>query len=83
MEQNVTFGREELLGMLGRYFGDGKFEEDFASLTPMQRLEIASRLMNYALPRLKAVGMEVLSNPVRKDPPPASLLELLFPDGDI
>lgn len=74
------FGREALAELLADYYGSGQMKEDFMGLTAQKRLEMASRLLQYVTPKMKALGMEVMDRRPSRD---FSLLDALFAEEEL
>lgn len=55
----TQLGREAICKMLQGYVDGGLMDSDFAELEARDRLVIAEKLMQYAVPRLQAVSVDM------------------------
>lgn len=51
--------RATIKSLLDEYSGSGKMTDDFGRLEPKERLAVAEKLMQYAIPKLQATTLEV------------------------
>ena len=54
--------RATIKGLLDEYSGSGKMSSDFLTLNPKDRLMVAEKLMQYAIPKLQATTIDVSEN---------------------
>ena len=56
----LGFGlREKIINGIEKYWDEGEFTELFKELTPMEKLNILTKLLNIALPKVQAVSLEM------------------------
>jgi len=51
--------RATIKSLLDEYSGSGKMSDDFLTLDPKDRLMVAEKLMQYAIPKLQATTIDV------------------------
>lgn len=78
---NKFFDRSAFADFLSDYLSSGQMAEDFRQLDPEKRLAIATRLAAYVMPKLKAIGMDVVSKQQHKGIT-ANPLFTLFPESE-
>lgn len=78
-KKEERFDRNALGEFLGDYLHSGMLHKDFRKLSPEKRIDSATRLASFVLPKLKSVGMDVYApKGTRKGNP----LTTLFPELD-
>lgn len=67
--------KEVITNLLTEYSNNGTMSDDFDSLEPKERLAIAEKLMQYVMPKIQAVSVD-LDSSVKKITIEQELMEL-------
>ena len=51
--------KESIVKMLLEYRDSGKMEMDFAAIDPKDRLQISEKMMQYVMPKIQAVAVDL------------------------
>lgn len=57
--KTTTLGKDVIVSLLSDYSASGLMATDFAALEPKDRLIIAERLMQYALPKMQTTSVDI------------------------
>lgn len=57
--KTTTATKEVIANLLTKYSNDGTMSEDFESLEPKERLAIAEKLMQYVMPKIQSVALDL------------------------
>lgn len=60
--KTTTATKEVISNLLTEYSNSGKMSDDFDSLAPKDRLAIAEKMMQYVMPKIQSVAVDLLGD---------------------
>ena len=60
--KTTTATKEIIANLLTKYSNTGQMSEDFNSLDPKDRLAIAEKLMQYVMPKIQSVAVDLANS---------------------
>lgn len=61
----TALSKDIISSMLADYHVTGLMDKDFMSLKPMERLQIAEKMMQYVMPKIQSVSLDVTEETVQ------------------
>lgn len=59
--KTTTFTKEAISNLINEYYESGKMSLDFSALDPKDRLQIAEKMMQYVMPKIQSVEVDIAS----------------------